>query len=86
MTTRATQEDGLRYGELLRALDTLPKEQSSVLLLVSVEGLSYAETAKVLDVPIGTVMSRLSRGREKLLNLIQGDVVAPARPALRRVK
>nr|WP_259397508.1 sigma factor-like helix-turn-helix DNA-binding protein [Klebsiella pneumoniae] len=71
---------------MLRALDTLPKEQSSVLLLVSVEGLSYAETAKVLDVPIGTVMSRLSRGREKLLNLIQGDVVAPARPALRRVK
>lgn len=82
-----TQEAGLRHGELLRALDTLPEEQRSVLLLVSVEDLSYAEAAKVLDVPIGTVMSRLSRARERLQRTMDADAPASGRaPTLRRVK
>jgi len=85
-----TQEAGLRHRELLRALDQLPEEQRSVLLLVSVEDLSYAEAATVLDVPIGTVMSRLSRGRERLLRIMEAEAAGrPATlgsPTLRRVK
>jgi RNA polymerase sigma-70 factor, ECF subfamily len=55
-------------------------------LLVSVEDLSYAETAAVLGVPIGTVMSRLARGRERLRQLSSAEAGTDARPALRRVK
>ena len=44
-------------------MEKLPDAQRSVMLLVAVEGLSYREAATVLDVPIGTVMSRLSRAR-----------------------
>jgi RNA polymerase sigma-70 factor (ECF subfamily) len=83
----ASQEDHLRHRDLLRALQGLPEDQRSVLLLVSVEDLSYAEAARVLDVPIGTVMSRLSRARENLVRAMEAGarpVAAP--PALRRVK
>jgi RNA polymerase sigma-70 factor (ECF subfamily) len=81
-----SQEDGLRYRELLAALDRLPEEQKAVLLLATVEGLSYAETAGVLDIPLGTVMSRLSRARERLLKEMDGQQrVAPV-AHLRSVK
>ena len=79
---RANQEDRLLWRDLLLGLERLPEEQRSVVLLVSVEDLSYAETAAVLGVPVGTVMSRLARGREKLRQLTGAE----ARPALRRVK
>ena len=80
------QEDRLLHADLLAGLAALPEEQRAVLLLVSVEDLSYAEAAKVLGVPIGTVMSRRSRGREHLLRLVNGAAPA-ARPAkLRRVQ
>jgi RNA polymerase sigma-70 factor (ECF subfamily) len=84
----ATQEDGLRHRDLMRALEALPEDQRSVVLLISLEDLSYAEAAKVLDIPIGTVMSRLSRGREKLRSAMEGDVdTTTSRGAnLRRVK
>jgi RNA polymerase sigma factor (sigma-70 family) len=81
----ATQEDALQYRDLLRGIEALPEAQRSVLLLVSVEDLSYAEAARVLDVPVGTVMSRLSRARERLLGMMDTGVPAPA-PVLRRVK
>jgi RNA polymerase sigma-70 factor (ECF subfamily) len=80
-----SQEDALRHRDLLRALDALSAEHRSVILLVSVEDLSYAETAKVLDIPLGTVMSRLARAREKLAAAMEGQPVAGA-PHLRRVK
>lgn len=81
-----SQEDGLRYRELLAALDRVPEEQKAVLLLATVEGLSYAETAAVLDIPLGTVMSRLSRARERLLKEMDGQKrVAPV-AHLRSVK
>ncbi len=83
----ATQEDALRHRDLLQALGQLPEEQRAVLLLVSVEDLSYAETARVLGVPIGTVMSRLSRGRERLRELMDETDSGKRRVShLRRVK
>ena len=78
---RATQEDGLGLRDLQAALDRLPMEQREVLLLVGLEEMSYAEVAKTLSIPIGTVMSRLSRARERLRVQLDG-----AAPALRRVK
>ena len=82
-----SQDDGLLQRDLTAALDALPEEQRSVLLLVSVEGLSYAETAQVLAIPIGTVMSRLARARDRMIHLMDGENVAPVkRPLLRRVK
>ena len=59
------------------------EEQRAVLLLVGVEGLGYEEAARILDVPVGTVMSRLSRGRERLRKLSEAQPGPVA--ALRRV-
>ena len=84
VSMRPDQESGLHWRDMIRALNKLPVEQRTVVLLVSVEDLSYAEAASVLGIPIGTVMSRLARGRERLRQLTDnGDEM---RPALRRVK
>jgi RNA polymerase sigma-70 factor (ECF subfamily) len=72
LAQRATQGDALLVRDLERALAELPEGQRRVLLLVALEDLSYEETARVLDIPIGTVMSRLARAREKLRQLMQG--------------
>lgn len=53
-------------GEIIAAVERLPEAQRIVMLLVAVEGLSYSEAAQVLDVPIGTIMSRLSRARQTI--------------------
>jgi RNA polymerase sigma-70 factor (ECF subfamily) len=75
---------GLRL-DLLAALRTLTPELRAPLLLVVVEQLSYAETAQVLQIPPGTVMSRISRARQLLRRLL-GDGKPPTRvPHLRRV-
>ena len=58
--------------ELDRALARLPAEQREVILLVGLEGMAYENAAQILGVPIGTVRSRLSRGRETLRKLIGG--------------
>lgn len=73
MPTRATQSDGLELSELDSALNQLPDEQREVLLLVALEELSYADIAATLGIPIGTVMSRLSRGRERLRLIMNGE-------------
>ncbi len=70
---RATQSDRLEVLDLQNALSCLPEEQRAVLLLVGLEQMTYEETARVLEVPIGTVMSRLSRARERLRVLLNGD-------------
>jgi RNA polymerase sigma-70 factor (ECF subfamily) len=72
----------LELRDLATALARLPEEQRQVVLLVGLEGMSYQEVATVLDVPVGTVMSRLSRGREALRQLMAAK--SPA--SLRRVK
>jgi RNA polymerase sigma-70 factor (ECF subfamily) len=78
--TRPTQSDGLEVMALDRALATLPEEQRAVLLLVAVEEMSYADIAGALGIPVGTVMSRLSRGRERLRQVMEGRAAgAPLR-------
>lgn len=68
--------------DVLAGLETLPEEQRSVLLLVAVEDLSYGEAAAILGIPIGTVMSRLSRARERLRDFMETGRTR----VLRRVK
>ena len=58
--------------ELDAALRQLPDEQGEVVLLVGLEQMSYGYVARVRGIPVGTVMSRLSRGRERLRSLIHG--------------
>lgn len=60
------QHSALEYRDFLHAFATLPEEQRSIILLIAVEDLSYQQAARVLCVPIGTVMSRLSRARAEL--------------------
>ena len=74
----ATQGDRLAVLDLQAALDLLPVEQKEVLLLVALEDMAYAEVALALGIPIGTVMSRLSRGRERLRGLM-ADRAEPVR-------
>jgi RNA polymerase sigma-70 factor, ECF subfamily len=59
-----------RMFELERALAQLPLEQRQVILLVGLEGMSYEESAGILGVPVGTIRSRLSRGRDGLRKLL----------------
>jgi RNA polymerase sigma-70 factor (ECF subfamily) len=83
------QHSVLEHRDLLRAFAALPEEQRAVLLLVGVEDASYQEAARVLGVPIGTVMSRLSRGRERLRRSMHGELGQSGgrcNGALRRVK
>ncbi len=75
---------GLRI-DLLAALGRLSLDHREPLLLVSVEQLSYAECAEVLGIPIGTVMSRVSRARSALRALLDGPQRSDGSPALRRV-
>jgi RNA polymerase sigma factor (sigma-70 family) len=68
----ATHTDGLAMRDLQSALQTLPAEQREILLLVALEEMTYDEVAATLGVPIGTVMSRLSRARQKLRAHMEG--------------
>lgn len=80
-------ETGIVLGELRVALAALPDDQRAVVLLIGLEQLSYAEAAEVLGIPVGTVMSRLARGRERLRVLLErGNGTAGRAALLRRVK
>ena len=75
--SRPTQSDRLEVGDLEAALGQLPEEQRAVLLLVALEDMSYEEIAGALAIPPGTVMSRLSRGRERLRQILDGRSASP---------
>jgi RNA polymerase sigma-70 factor (ECF subfamily) len=59
-------ETNILAAQLLREIARLPEAQRETVLLVYAEGFSYREAAEILDVPIGTIMSRLAAAREKL--------------------
>jgi RNA polymerase sigma-70 factor (ECF subfamily) len=79
----APQSDPLELRDLDTALRRLPLEQREVLLLVGLEQLSYAEASQALGVPVGTVMSRLSRGRERLRALMSGTATVTSLKAVK---
>lgn len=81
-STPANQEQRLELSILSQAVAGLPVDQRAVVLLVGLEQLRYEEVAGILDLPLGTVMSRLHRGRERLRRAMAGDMG----PVLRRVK
>jgi RNA polymerase sigma-70 factor (ECF subfamily) len=68
----AEQESRVRLQQIQRAFLNLPDEQRSALHLVAIEGLSYREAATTLQIPLGTLMSRLSRARVALRSLEEG--------------
>jgi RNA polymerase sigma-70 factor (ECF subfamily) len=65
--------------DLDRALAAISPDQREVVLLIALEDMTYAEVGRALGIPIGTVMSRLSRGREKLRRLMEGETRSPLR-------
>ena len=74
VAVRAPQTDALELRDLDAALACLPAEQREVLLLVALEQMTYEEVAQAMGIPVGTVMSRLSRGRERLRVALEGGV------------
>jgi DNA-directed RNA polymerase specialized sigma24 family protein len=72
-----SQQEQLQLRDFRRALDQLPHEQRAVVLLIGLEGLRYEEVADILNVPVGTIRSRLSRARDLLRQLMD----APERRA-----
>jgi RNA polymerase sigma factor (sigma-70 family) len=73
LPTRATQMDRIELEDLAASLTRLPEEQRAVLLLVALEDMRYEDVARTLDIPIGTVMSRLARGRERLRLMLETE-------------
>jgi RNA polymerase sigma-70 factor (ECF subfamily) len=80
---RPRETDWLELRDVAAALARLPQEQRAVILLVALEQMTYEEVARVLNIPVGTVMSRLSRGRERMRLMLGGD---PRSAPLKRVK
>jgi RNA polymerase sigma-70 factor (ECF subfamily) len=80
--TPPTQPGHMALAELARAIERLPLDQKEALLLVTLEGLPYKDTAKILGIPTGTLMSRLGRARAAL----RSQTDAPSEPHLRTVK
>jgi RNA polymerase sigma-70 factor (ECF subfamily) len=81
----ASAEQAVGLEDIEAGLMRLPEEQRAVLLLVGLEGLSYRQTAKVLGIETGTVMSRLHRARQRLRCWLNAVPEAPVTP-IRRVK
>ena len=82
LTSLSNAAASLQLRDLERAMARLPEEQRQVILLVGLEGMSYEEVAKILGIPIGTVRSRLSRGRDmlrELMDMKETREVAPHR-------
>nr|WP_309291632.1 RNA polymerase sigma factor [Burkholderia sp.] len=77
---RSTSETGLAVRQIVDALERLPDSQRTALLLVGIDGLSYQEAAATLDIPVGTVMSRLSRARKAIRTAFETSGPSPSQP------
>jgi RNA polymerase sigma factor (sigma-70 family) len=77
-----SQEHAVRLGQVRKAFEMLPDDQRAALHLVAIEGLSYQDAAEALNVPVGTVMSRIGRARAALRAM---EDAVPERPVLRIV-
>jgi len=75
-------DSDVAVNDIQQALNELPADQREILLFVSIEGMKYQEVAKILDIPEGTVMSRLARARKQLRARLAGEKIQ----TLRRVK
>jgi len=73
LAVRPNQSDLLEVNDLIACLALLPFEQREVLLLVSLEDMSYSEVSEILGIPVGTVTSRLARARTRLRALLDGE-------------
>jgi RNA polymerase sigma-70 factor, ECF subfamily len=78
LTVQSNAIASLQLRDLEIAIGKLPQEQREVILLVGLEGMSYAEVAAILGVPVGTVRSRLSRGRDQLRRLMDMEKEPPS--------
>jgi RNA polymerase sigma-70 factor (ECF subfamily) len=83
LSVPARQEQQMACRDISDAMGLLPSEQRAAIALTAVEGLSYDEAAQALDIPIGTLRSRVARGRDRL-RILYGQPENPIR--LRRVK
>lgn len=73
LATAETQEQSMHYNDVVEAFERLPVNDKVILSLVVIEGLKYEEAAELLDVPVGTVRSRLSRARGRLTAMVGED-------------
>jgi RNA polymerase sigma-70 factor (ECF subfamily) len=78
LTVQSNAIASLQLRDLEIAIGKLPQEQREVILLVGLEGMSYDEVAAILRVPVGTVRSRLSRGRDQLRRLMDMEKEPPS--------
>jgi RNA polymerase sigma-70 factor (ECF subfamily) len=76
LASAPTQYARLQLRDVVRSLRLLPEPRRRIVLLIAVEGMSYQEVAAMLDIPIGTVMSRLARARDFLRQLMEDDIAA----------
>ena len=81
MAVPGNQTDRIQLREVATAIQELPDPQRQTLLLVTMEGFSYGETAEITGVPIGTVMSRLSRARDRVRDAVDGENSSRGRSA-----
>ncbi|MFO1113275.1 MAG: sigma-70 family RNA polymerase sigma factor [Rhodospirillales bacterium] len=79
LTTRATQVDKVELRDFRRALEKLPSEQREALMLVGPAGFSYEEAATICGCAVGTIKSRVNRGRNRLTEMIEGETPKPSR-------
>lgn len=73
LSSAQTQEQSMHFNDVVDAFHKLPVNDRVILSLVVVEGMKYEEAAEMLDVPVGTVRSRLSRARSRLMGMVEGE-------------